>query len=56
MHEVKVYDSLGNLKRVITVKKTEYPVNKTAGIPYLFSREIKEPRDCWKTCKNTGNN
>ena len=51
MDEVKFYDSFGNLKRVITVK-TEYPINKTAGIPMFFQEKQKNRETAGKPVKH----
>lgn len=44
MHEVKVYDSLGNLKKVISVKKLNIRSEKQLEFPALFKKNKKTGR------------
>ena len=42
MHEVKVYDSAGNLKRVISVKKLNERSDELFRTPSLYQKGMKK--------------
>ncbi len=44
MHEVKVYDNAGNLKKVISVKTLNKREDQKAESPYLFRRNKRNPK------------
>ncbi len=44
MHEVKVYDSSGNLKKVISVKKLNIRSKKQMEVPSLFRKNKRTAR------------
>ncbi len=46
MHEVKIYDSSGNLKKVISVKSLNIRSNKQLEFPSLFKKN-KKGRKVW---------
>jgi hypothetical protein len=51
MHEVKVYDSSGNLKKVISVKKLYIRSIQQLESPYLFKKNKRTGKpggDLWK--------
>jgi hypothetical protein len=57
MHEVKVYDSSGNLKKIISVKKLELRSKKQLESPNLFRRNKKAgkpPKENRKPKINSG--
>ncbi len=51
MHEVRVYDGLGNLKKVISVKKLNIRSKKQLESPYLFRKDKRSRRPTGKTPK-----
>jgi len=51
MYEVKVFDSSGNLKKVISVKKLNIRSQKQLDTPYLFRRNKRTGRPLTKTPK-----
>ena len=52
MHEVKVYDSSGNLKKVISVKKLNIRSNKQLEFPALFLKNKRTGRSSGKSPNN----
>jgi hypothetical protein len=52
MHEVKVYDSSGNLKKVISVKKLSIRSNKQLEFPALFLKNKRTGRPPAKSDKS----
>jgi len=44
MHEVKVYDGAGNLKKVISVKKLTERSNQLFNTPSLYQKGSKKPK------------
>ncbi|PIQ97771.1 MAG: hypothetical protein COV67_02725 [Nitrospinae bacterium CG11_big_fil_rev_8_21_14_0_20_56_8] len=51
MHEVKVYDSFGNLKKVISVEKLIVRSKKQLEFPALFRKNKRTGRPPAKTPK-----
>ena len=51
MHEVRVYDGLGNLKKVISIKKLNLRSKKQLESPYLFRKDKRARRPGAKTAK-----
>jgi hypothetical protein len=51
MHEVKVYDSSGNLKKVISVKKLNIRSKKQLDFPSLFKKNKRTGRPLAKPAK-----
>ncbi len=51
MHEVKVYDSSGNLKQVISVKKLNIRSEKQLETPSLFKKNKRTGRPLEKPVK-----
>ena len=51
MHEVKVYDSSGNLKKVISVKQLNIRSNKQLESPYLFLKNKRTGKPAAKPDK-----
>jgi hypothetical protein len=49
MHEVKVYDSSGNLKKVISVKKLNLRSKKQLEFPSLFLKNKRTGRPSGKS-------
>ncbi len=52
MHEVKVYDSSGNLKKVISVKKLNIRSKKQLEFPSLFRKNKRTGRPPAKSPKS----
>ena len=44
MHEVKVYDAAGNLKKVISVKKLTERSDRLFNTPSLYQKGSKKPK------------
>jgi len=51
MHEVKVYDSAGLLKKVISVKSLNKREDEKADSPHLFRRNKRGPKPRTATVK-----
>ncbi len=51
MHEVKVYDSSGNLKKVISVKKLNIRSKKQLEFPSLFKKNKRTGKPLKKPAK-----
>lgn len=52
MHEVKVYDSAGNLKKVISIKKLNIRSKKQLEFPSLFRNNKRTGRTWAKSPKS----
>lgn len=55
MHEVKVYDSYGNLKKVISVQKLIIRSKKQLELPFLFRKNKRAQRPLTKLPKSLAN-
>lgn len=55
MHEVKVYDSYGNLKKVISVQKLIIRSKKQLELPFLFRKNKRTQRPLTKLPKSLAN-
>jgi len=55
MYEVKVYDSSGNLKNVITVDQLNIRSNLQMETPSIFRRDKRTGRPSGKFLKNQAN-
>jgi len=51
MHEVKVYDSAGNLKKVISVKKLNERSDRLFNTPSLYQKGLKKVKSPAKASK-----
>jgi len=56
MHEVKVYDGAGNLKKVISVKKLTERSNQLFNTPSLYQKGSKKPKSPMPASKVPGKN
>ena len=56
MHEVKVYDAAGNLKKVISVKKLTERSDRLFNTPSLYQKGSKKPQSPKQDSKVTAKN
>lgn len=56
MHEVKVYDGAGNLKKVISVKKLTERSDKLFNTPSLYQKGSKKPKSPASVSEVSGKN
>lgn len=56
MHEVKVYDSAGNLKKVISVKKLNERSDRLFNTPSLYQKSLKKAKPPAEVSKTRAKN
>jgi hypothetical protein len=56
MHEVKVYDGAGNLKKVISVKKLTERSDRLFNTPSLYQKGSKKPKSPEQASEVPGKN